>query len=93
MLIEFTGGLCLIAALTLGGLLLQASRKLRETQLARAGFERDWSAALAVLDTVPLAGFRWSAGGEDQGVAVRTGPLPTSSFPSPLITGPAGGDR
>ena len=56
-MIEFSGGLCLIAAAALGGLLLQALRRLRETRLACAGFERERAAAVAVLGTVPLAGF------------------------------------
>jgi PAS domain-containing protein len=74
--IEFAGGLCLIAAVTLGGLLLHAFRRLRETRLACARFERERAAAWAVLDTVPLAGFRWPLGPDHQGVAVRTDPYP-----------------
>jgi hypothetical protein len=60
--IEFAGGLCLIAAVTLVGLLLQTFWRLRETRRACAGFERERAAAMAVLDTVPLAGFRLAAG-------------------------------
>ena len=75
-MIEFSGGLCLIAAATLGGLLLQALRRLRETRRACAGFERERAAAVAVLDTVPLAGFRWPLGHDHQGVAIRTDPYP-----------------
>src|SRR5260221_111667 len=41
MVIEFAGGLCLIAALTLGGLLLQTLWRLRATRLACPGFERE----------------------------------------------------
>jgi signal transduction histidine kinase len=74
--IEFAGGLCLIAAVTLGGLLLRAVWRLRETRLACAGFERERAAAVAVLDTVPLAGFRWPLGPDHQGVAIRTDPFP-----------------
>jgi len=74
--IEFSGGLCLIAAAALGGLLLQALRRLRETRLACAGFERERAAAVAVLDTVPLAGFRWPLRPDHQGVAIRTDPYP-----------------
>jgi signal transduction histidine kinase len=74
--IEFSGGLCLIAAVTLGGLLLQALWRLRKTRLACAGFERERAAAMAVLDTVPLAGFRWPLGSDHQGVAIRTDPYP-----------------
>ena len=76
MVIEFAGGLCLIAAVVLGGLLLQALRRLRETRLACAGSERERTAAVALLDTVPLAGFRWPLGPDHQGVAVRTDPYP-----------------
>ena len=76
MVIEFAGGLCLIAALTLGGLLLQTLRKLRATRLACAGFERKHAAAAAVLDTVPLAGFRWPLGPDREPVAVRSDPYP-----------------
>ena len=75
-MIEFSGGLCLIAAVTLGGLLLQASWRLRETRRACAGFERERAAAVAVLDTVPLAGFRWPLGPDREEVAVRTDPYP-----------------
>ena len=75
-MIEFSGGLYLIAAAALGGLLLQALRRLRETRLACAGFERERAAAVAVLDTVPLAGFRWPLGPDHQGVAIRTDPYP-----------------
>ncbi len=73
-MIEFAGGLCLIAAVTLGGLLLQTSRKLSQTRLACTRFEGERDAAVAVLDTVPLAAFRWAAGGEDEGIAVRAAP-------------------
>ena len=73
---ELAGGLCLIAALTLGGLLLQTLWRLRATRLACAGFERERAAAMAVLDTVPLAGFRWPPGVEREGVAVRSDPFP-----------------
>ena len=76
MVIEFAGGLCLIAVVTLGGLLLQTYRRLRETRLACAGFERERVAAMAVLDTVPLAGFRWPLGADHKAVAVRTDPYP-----------------
>ena len=76
MVIEFAGGLCLIAALTLGGLLLQTLWRLRATRLACAGFERERAAAVAVLDTVPLAGFRWPLGPDREPVAVRSDPYP-----------------
>jgi nitrogen-specific signal transduction histidine kinase len=49
---------------------------LRETRLACAEVERERAAALAMLDTVPLAGFRWPLGPDHQGVAVRTDPYP-----------------
>jgi len=72
--IEFAGGLCLIAAVTFGGLLLQTSRKLHRVRLACARFEGDRDAAVAVLDTVPLAAFRWGADVQDDELAVRTVP-------------------
>ena len=73
-MIEFAGGLCLVIALTLGGLLMQATAKLRETRLARAGCEHERAQALAVLDTVPLAAFRWPAGREHDEDPVRAAP-------------------
>ncbi len=75
-MIAFAGGLCLIAAVTLGGLLLRADRRLRATRLALMGREREHAAAVAVLETVPLAGFRWPLGSDHHGVAIRTDPYP-----------------
>src|SRR5438309_3273967 len=76
MVIELAAGLCLIAALPLGWLLLQAYRRWHETRLACAGLERERAAAVAVLDPVPLAGFRWPLGPDREPVAVRTDPYP-----------------
>src|SRR2546423_15187375 len=96
MVIEFAGGLCLIAALTLGGLLLQTLRKLRATRLACAGFERKHAAAAAVLGTGPLAGFRWPLGPDREAVAVRSDPSPQflarfeAAGGTPLEGGPRG---
>ena len=75
-MIEFAAVLFAVAAVTLGGLLLQATAKLRETRHALAGCECNRAEALAVLDTVPLAAFRWPAGREQDGYPVRTAPYP-----------------
>jgi signal transduction histidine kinase len=70
--VELAAGLCTVVALTLAGLLLQTAAKLREARLACATSERDRAVALAVLDTVPLAAFRWPAGCDQDGYSVRT---------------------
>src|SRR5439155_7970940 len=74
IVIELAGGLFLIAVVTLGGLLLQTSRKLHQARLACARFEGDRDAAVALLDTVPLAVFRWQRGRQDDELAVRGAP-------------------
>src|SRR5215831_9110490 len=74
--IEIAAGFCTVVVITMGGLLLWTTAKLRETRVACAGFERERAAAVAVLDTVPLAGFRWPLGPDREGVAVRTDPYP-----------------
>ena len=92
--IEFAAGLSAVVAMTLGGLLLRATTKLlrattklRATRLALAGYERDRAEALAVLDTVPLAAFRWPAGREQDGYPVRTAPY--AKFLAELISSDA----
>src|SRR5208282_6911685 len=92
--IEFAAGLSAVVAMTLGGLLLRATTKLlrattklRATRLALAGYERDRAEALAVLDTVPLAAFRWPAGREQDGYPVRTAPY--ANFLAELISSDA----
>ena len=75
-MIEFAAGLSTVVAMTLGGLLLRTTAKLRAIRLALAGYERDRAEALAVLDTVPLAAFRWPAGRKQDGYPVRTVPYP-----------------
>ena len=72
MVIEFAAGLSAVVAVTLGGLLLWTTAKLRETRLGRAGCERARAEALAVLDTVPLAAFRWPVGRDPDGYSVQT---------------------
>jgi signal transduction histidine kinase len=72
VVIEFAAGLSAVVAVTLGGLLLWTTAKLRETRLGRAGSESACAAALAVLDTVPLAAFRWPVGRDPDGYSVQT---------------------
>ena len=59
-MIEFSAALCLVAALAFGALLLRTRGRLRQAL-----------AASAVLDTVPLASFRWAVGQEDDGDDAR----------------------
>ena len=75
-MIEFAAGLSMVVAVTLGGLLLRTTAKLREARVVRARCEHDRAHVSAVLDTVPLAAFRWPAGCEHDGYAVRTPPYP-----------------
>jgi len=72
VVIEFAAGVCVVVAVTLGGLLLWVTAKLRETRLGGAGCERARAEALAVLDTVPLAAFRWPVGRDPGGYSVQT---------------------
>jgi signal transduction histidine kinase len=72
--IDLAAGLSTVVALSLGGLLLRATAKLRAMQVARAGCEGERAALSALLDTVPLPCFRWPAGGEQEGYPVRTVP-------------------
>ena len=61
-MIEFAAGFCVFVVVTLAGLLLRTRAKLRKMRSAAAGYERGRAEALAVLDTVPLAAFRWPSG-------------------------------
>jgi signal transduction histidine kinase len=70
--IELATGFCTVVGVTLGGLLTWTTVKLRETRLAYRGCARDRAEALAVLDTVPLAAFRWPAGRDPEGYSVQT---------------------
>ena len=70
--IELAAGFCAVVAMTLGGLLTWTTVKLRETRLAYTGCARARAEALAALDTVPLAAFRWPAGRDPEGYSVQT---------------------
>jgi signal transduction histidine kinase len=72
VVIEFAAGLPTVVAVTMGGLLLWTTAKLRETRLERAGSENARAEALAVLETVPLAAFRWPVGRDPDGYSVQT---------------------
>jgi len=85
--IEFAAGFCAVVVVTLGGLLLWAIAKLRETRLVYAGCERTRAEASAVLETVPLAAFRWPVGCDPDGHSVGT--LAYPKFLSELAPGDA----
>jgi signal transduction histidine kinase len=70
--IDFAAGFCAVVVVTLGGLLLRTTAKLREVLSTCAGCERARAEALAVLDTVPLAAFRWPVGRDSDGYSVQT---------------------
>jgi signal transduction histidine kinase/PAS domain-containing protein len=84
--IEFAAGFCVFVVVTLAGLLLRTKAKLRKMRSAAAGYERGRAEALAVLDTVPLAAFRWPAG-DDDGYPVQTVAYP--KFVAELAAGDA----
>jgi PAS domain-containing protein len=69
--IELAAGLCAVVGVTLGGLSLWATVKLREARSTSVGCERARAEALAVLDTVPLAAYRWPVGCDPDGHPVR----------------------
>jgi len=69
--IELAAGLCAVVGVTLGGLSLWATVKLREARSTSVGCERARAEALAVLDTVPLAAYRWPVGCDPDGHSVR----------------------
>ena len=70
-MIELAAGLCAVVGVTLGGLSLWATVKLREARSTSVGCERARAEALAVLDTVPLAAYRWPVGCDPDGHSVR----------------------
>ena len=70
-MIELAAGLCTVVGVTLGGLSLWATVKLREARSTSVGCERARAEALAVLDTVPLAAYRWPVGCDPDGHSVR----------------------
>jgi len=69
---EFFAGLCLIIGVALGVPLLRTRGQLRQIRLAHDRIERARAEAVAMLDTVPLASFRWSAGAEADDGPVRS---------------------
>ena len=71
-MIELAAGLCAVVGVTLVGLLTWTTVKLHKTRLAYAACNRARAEALAVLDTVPLAAFRWPAGRDPEGYSVQT---------------------
>jgi len=70
--IEFAAGFCAVVVVMLGGLWLSAAAKLRKTRSACVACERARAEALGVLDTVPLAAFRWPVGRDPDGYSVQT---------------------
>jgi signal transduction histidine kinase len=70
--IELAAGFCAVVAVTLVGLLTWTTVKLHETRHAYRGCARARAEALAALDTVPLAAFRWPAGRDAEEYSVRT---------------------
>ncbi|MBV8890127.1 MAG: PAS-domain containing protein [Alphaproteobacteria bacterium] len=60
-MIEFAAGLLLILAMSLGVLWLRARARVREAVVQRQAAERNRAECEALLEAVPLAGFRWSA--------------------------------
>ena len=70
--IELAAGFCTVVAMTLGGLLLWTAAKLRAARSACVRCERARAEVSAVLDTVPLAAFRWPAADDADGYSVRT---------------------
>ena len=81
----------MFVVVTLGGLLLRTRAKLRRMRFVCAGYERRRAEALAVLDTVPLAAFRWPTGRDDDGYSVQTVAYP--KFLAELASGDAGNSR
>ena len=77
----------MFVVVTSGGLLLRTRAKLRKMRSVSAGHERGRAEALAVLDTVPLAAFRWPTGRDDDGYSVQTVAYP--KFLAELASGDA----
>src|SRR6516165_4959812 len=70
--IELAAGFCAVVVATLVGLLLWTLAKLRDARSACVRSERARTEASAVLDTVPLAAFRWPVGRDPDGYSVQT---------------------
>src|SRR5215472_900767 len=70
--IELAAGFCAVVVATLTGLLLWSVAKLRDARSACVRSERARTEASAMLDTVPLAAFRWPAGRDPDGYSVQT---------------------
>jgi len=70
--IELAAGFCAVVVATLTGLLLWSVAKLRDARSACVRSERARTEASAMLDTVPLAAFRWPVGGDSDGYSVQT---------------------
>src|SRR6516165_4807378 len=85
--IELAAGFCAVVVATLVGLLLWTLAKLRDARSACVRSERARTEASAVLDTVPLAAFRWPVGRDPDGYSVRTVAYP--KFPAELAAGDA----
>ena len=69
--IELAAGFCAVVVATLVGLLLWTLAKLRDARSACVRSERARTEASAVLDTVPLAAFRWPVGRDPDGYSVH----------------------
>ena len=85
--IELAAGFCAVVVATLVGLLLWTAAKLRDARSACVRCERARTEASAVLDTVPLAAFRWPVGGDGDGFSVRAIAYP--KFLTELVRGGA----
>src|SRR5215813_3954616 len=70
--IELAAGLGVVVGVTLVGLLTWTTVKLHKTRLAYAACNRARAEALALLDTFPLAAFRWPVGRDPEGYSVQT---------------------
>jgi len=69
--IELAAGLYAVVVTMLGGRLLWTTAKLRAVRSACVRCERARAEASAVLDTVPLAAFRWPVGSDPDGYSVH----------------------
>jgi len=72
LIFELAAGFCAVVVATLTGLLLWSVAKLRDARSACVRSERARTEASAMLDTVPLAAFRWPVGGDSDGYSVQT---------------------
>src|SRR5215472_5888390 len=85
--IELAAGVYAVVVAMLGGRLLWTTAKLREARSACVRCERARVEESAVLDTVPLAGFRWPAGSGSEGFSINTIAYP--KFLTELVRGGA----